>query len=312
MCRFVLHMGIHITDLTKNYGQQRAVNGISINVHDGEIVGFLGPNGAGKSTTMKIITGFLPPTSGEVIVDRYNVRTHPFDVKKITGYLPEHNPLYPDLYVHEYLRFSGSLFGLHGRALRDRVGEMIELCGLTREQNKRIQDLSKGYKQRVGLAHALLHDPRVLILDEPTSGLDPNQILEIRKLIKDISLNKTVIFSTHIMQEVKALCDRVVVINRGQIVADDTLDNLLSTKKNSRTFILEFEKEIHPESLKAIPGVTEIVALNVRKFQVMSDTGSDLRPEIFRFAADRNLSLIGLTQEESSLENIFRDLTAQQ
>lgn len=304
-------MGLRIHNLTKVYGRQRAVNNISFEADKGEIVGFLGPNGAGKSTTMKIVTGYLPPTHGVVTVDQFDVTQRPLDVKKITGYLPEHNPLYLDLYVHEYLRFCGGLFGLKGTALRTRVGEMIELCGLTREQNKRIQALSKGYRQRVGLAQALLHNPSVLILDEPTSGLDPNQLLEIRKLIRETSKNKTVIFSTHIMQEVQALCDRVVVINKGSIVANDTLGNLLQQSGRTFSVIVEFEGVVAMDELRQLKGAKEIVQLPDQKFRVVPHDNADVRAELFRFAADKNLSLVGLKQEENSLEHIFRQLTDQ-
>lgn len=303
-------MTLQIRNLTKVYGQQRAVNGISFEVGTGEVVGFLGPNGAGKSTTMKISTGFLPPGSGQVLVDGVDVVENPIAVKKITGYLPEHNPLYLDLFVHEYLRFIGSLYGLKGKQLKMRIAEIIELCGLTLEQNKKIEALSKGYRQRVGLAQALIHDPHVLILDEPTSGLDPNQILEIRKLIKETSTNKTVIFSTHIMQEVKALCDRVIVINKGNIVADDRLENLMSRQQENRVVVVEFERNVTEEDLRQIPGVLSIEKIDALRYRITSTSTADLRPEIFRFAADKNLSLVGLKQEESSLENIFRELTA--
>lgn len=303
-------MTLQIRNLTKIYGQQRAVNAISFTVHTGEIVGFLGPNGAGKSTTMKISTSYLPPTSGQVLVDNLDVVENPIAVKKITGYLPEHNPLYLDLYVHEYLRFIGSLYGFSGKELKRRVAEMIELCGLTLEQNKKIEALSKGYRQRVGLAQALIHNPKVLILDEPTSGLDPNQILEIRNLIKETSKDKTVIFSTHIMQEVQAICDRVVVINKGEIVADDQLENLLNSRSSTRTIVAEFEGNVNEEDLRKIAGVHSLEKMGAHTYRLTSATNVDLRPEIFRFAADKNLSLVGLKQEESSLENIFRELTA--
>ncbi|HET9053272.1 MAG TPA: ATP-binding cassette domain-containing protein, partial [Cyclobacteriaceae bacterium] len=276
------------------------------------IVGFLGPNGAGKSTTMKIATGYVPPTSGEVVVAGFDVTAQPLAVKKITGYLPEHNPLYTDMYVHEYLGFAGKLYGLRGSALKSRVAEMIELCGLTVEQNKKIETLSKGYRQRVGLAQALIHNPQVLILDEPTTGLDPNQILEIRSLIKNISRNKTVIFSTHIMQEVSALCDRVIVINKGTLVADDSLSNLMKRQGKRVTLVAEFEGVVPEHDLSNITGVDTVVKLDVGKFRIHAKEGTDVRPEIFRFAADRNLSLLGLKQEEGSLENIFRELTAKQ
>ena len=304
-------MSLVIQNLTKIYGEQKAINNVSFTVQTGEIVGFLGPNGAGKSSTMKIATCYLPPTSGRVLVGGFDVVEQPMLVKQITGYLPEHNPLYLDLYVHEYLAFIGGLYGLRGARLKDRTREMIELCGLTNEQNKRIETLSKGYRQRVGLAQALLHDPKVLILDEPTSGLDPNQLVEIRKLIKDISRNKTVIFSTHIMQEVQALCDRVVVINKGELVADDTLTNLLHRDGKGTTLLAEFEGNVTAEQLAALKGVRQVTVVEGFKFRITTDGETDLRPEIFRFAADNNLSLIGLKQEESSLENIFRELTAQ-
>jgi ABC-2 type transport system ATP-binding protein len=302
-------MSLYIENLTKNYGLQKAVDNVSFSVEEGEIVGFLGPNGAGKSTTMKIATSFLPPTSGVVKVGGFDVTNNALEIKKITGYLPEHNPLYLDLYVHEYLNFIGGLYGLKGSTLKARIAEIIELCGLSKEQNKRIEALSKGYRQRVGLAQALIHDPKVLILDEPTTGLDPNQILEIRKLIKDISKNKTVLFSTHIMQEVQALCDRVVVINRGVIVADDRVENLLRNDSGTTSIVVEFEGGVSIEDLKKLQGVSEVIALDKTKFRLQAKAGVDLRPEIFRFAADKNLSLVGLRQEERTLENVFKSLT---
>lgn len=302
-------MSLQLKNLTKLYGSQKAVNNISFNVNEGEIVGFLGPNGAGKSTTMKIATCFLPPTSGEAWIGGFNVTEKPMQVKQITGYLPEHNPLYLDLYVHEYLSFIGKLYGLRGSILKRRVNEMVDLCGLAVEQNKKIEALSKGYRQRVGLAQALIHDPKILILDEPTSGLDPNQLIEIRKLIKTISEHKTVLFSTHIMQEVEALCDRVIVINKGEIVADDKLDRILKLQGAQAVIIVEFERDVHPDQLKSLTGVKEVQRLGSHLFKVIADSAVDVRPEIFRFAADNNLSLMGLKQEEGSLENIFRDLT---
>lgn len=302
-------MSLQLKNLTKIYGEQKAVNEISFDIRQGEIVGFLGPNGAGKSTTMKIATGFLPPTSGEAWVGGFNVVEKPMEVKQITGYLPEHNPLYLDLYVHEYLAFIGRLYGLRGKRLTNRVKEIVDLCGLTPEQNKRIEALSKGYRQRVGLAQALIHDPKILILDEPTSGLDPNQLVEIRKLIKTISKEKTVLFSTHIMQEVQALCDRVIIINKGQIVADNKLELILKSHSDAEVIVVQFGNSIDLEKMKSISGVREIVPLENFTYKVISDGTVDVRPEIFRFAADYSLSLIGLKQEEHSLENIFRDLT---
>ncbi len=305
-------MSLIVKNLLKQYGSQKAVDHISFSVGAGEIVGFLGPNGAGKSTTMKIATGYVPPTEGEVLVAGYNVVQQPLAVKQATGYLPEHNPLYLDMYVHEYLGFAGKLYGITGKTLKNRVGEMIELCGLTVEQNKKIETLSKGYRQRVGLAQALIHNPQVLILDEPTTGLDPNQILEIRALIKNISRNKTVIFSTHIMQEVSALCDRVIVINKGQLVADDSLSNLMKHQTQTTAWVVEFEGVVREDVLAQIPGVEKVVLLHDSTFRIIPAAGADVRPEIFRFAADQKLSLLGLKQEEGSLENIFRQLTAKQ
>ena len=302
-------MSLIVDRLSKVYGAQRAVSDISFEVKKGEIVGFLGPNGAGKSTTLKIATSYLPPTSGRVLVGGHDVVTHPMLVKRITGYLPEHNPLYLDLYVHEYLGFVGKLYGLGGSRLKQRVKEMIGLCGLTREQNKRIENLSKGYRQRIGLAQALIHDPEVLILDEPTSGLDPNQLVEIRKLIREISVDKTVIFSTHIMQEVEAICERVVVINKGEIVANDRLANLLSDRGARNSVVVEFESALDITELQLLNGVEKIMDLGGNRYRVHYAPGVDIRPELFRYAADKRLSLIGLRQEENSLETIFRELT---
>lgn len=304
-------MSLIVNNLVKIYGVQRAVNNISFSVHENEIVGFLGPNGAGKSTTMKIATGFLPATSGEVRVGDFNVSEQPLQVKRIIGYLPEHNPLYLDMYVHEHLRFIGNVYGLSSSRLSQRVGEMIELCGLTREQNKKIETLSKGYRQRVGLALALIHDPQVLILDEPTSGLDPNQIVEIRKLIKEISVNKTVLFSTHIMQEVQAMCDRVIVINKGEIVADDSLVNLLQQDNKSIAIEVEFETAVEIAELKSLPFVKEVISLGGNKYKLIGIGEVDLRPEVFRFTSERRISLLGLKKEEVSLESVFRELTAE-
>jgi ABC-2 type transport system ATP-binding protein len=305
-------MSLAVQHLTKIYGSQKAVNNITFSVSRGEIVGFLGPNGAGKSTKMKIATSYLPPTGGRVLVEGYDSAAQPMEVKRVIGYLPEHNPLYLDLYVHEYLSFSGKLYGMKGVTLKKRVKEMISRCGLGEEQNKKIESLSKGYRQRVGLAQALLHDPTVLILDEPTSGLDPNQILEIRNLIRDISKDKTVIFSTHIMQEVEALCDRVVVINKGEIVADDTVQNLKLNTTSSSVVIIDFEIDVDKELLGNLSGVSRVektASSPTHQYKLYSENGVDLRPEIFRFAADKKLSLIGLKQEEGSLENVFHNLT---
>lgn len=302
-------MSLQVSNLTKIYGQQKAVNNISFEVLPGEIVGFLGPNGAGKSTTMKISTGYMPPTAGQVLVKGMDVTTQSLQVRKVMGYLPEHNPLYLDMYVHEYLHFVGKVFELPTRELKNRVGEIIALCGLDREQNKKIEQLSKGYRQRVGLAQALIHNPQVLVLDEPTTGLDPNQILEIRKLIKEISASKTVIFSTHIMQEVQAICNRVIVINQGELVADAPVADLLNSQPQVQ-IIVEFDKPIDEQKLAALAGVQQLVVVSSGVYKLTAVQGADLRPEVFRFATENNLSLVGLKQEQLSLEEIFRSLTA--
>ena len=303
-------MSLEVLGLSKQYGKQKAVDNISFSVQEGEIVGFLGPNGAGKSTTMKIATCYLPPTEGSVRVNGLDVQKQPLSVRKILGYLPEHNPLYLDMYVHEYLRFIGSLHGLGGSKLRQRVGEVVALCGLEREQNKPIQALSKGYRQRVGLAQALVHDPKVLILDEPTTGLDPNQILEIRQLIKNISSHKTVVFSTHIMQEVQALCDRVVIIDRGKIVADSPVEMLRERSTEGRIISVEFERPIDTALLRSIEGIRELEQPAENRYILYANEDRQVRSRIFRVAADNDLPLIGLRQEESSLENIFQQLTS--
>lgn len=302
-------MSLQVSNLTKIYGQQKAVNNISFEVLPGEIVGFLGPNGAGKSTTMKISTGYMPPTAGQVLVNGMDVTTQSLQVRKVMGYLPEHNPLYLDMYVHEYLHFVGKVFELSTRELKSRVGEIIALCGLDREQNKKIEQLSKGYRQRVGLAQALIHNPQVLVLDEPTTGLDPNQILEIRRLIKEISTSKTVIFSTHIMQEVQAICNRVIVINQGELVADAPVADLLNSQPQVQ-IIVEFDKPIDEQKLAALAGVQQLVVVSSGVYKLTAAQGADLRPEVFRFATENNLSLVGLKQEQLSLEEIFRSLTA--
>lgn len=304
-------MSLSVSHLTKVFGQQRAVNDITFSIEKGEIVGFLGPNGAGKSTTMKMATGYLPATSGSIQVNGLDVTTHSIQVRKMMGYLPEHNPLYLDMYVHEYLHFIGKVFEIPGSRLKSRVAEIIDLCGLTPEQNKKIETLSKGYRQRVGLAQALIHNPEVLILDEPTTGLDPNQILEIRKLIKQISSDKTVIFSTHIMQEVQAICDRVIVINKGEIVADDSVNNLLATQAQT-DIVVEFNGEVNAEELLVLIGVEKVTVVKSGVYRLKAKNGADLRAEVFKFATERKLSLIGLKQEENTLEDIFRSLTVKE
>ncbi|MFC5271709.1 gliding motility-associated ABC transporter ATP-binding subunit GldA [Adhaeribacter terreus] len=302
-------MSVEVKNLIKIYGSQRAVDDISFTVKSGEIVGFLGPNGAGKSTTMKIATCYVPPTSGTVKVCGFDVEENPVEVRKHVGYLPEHNPLYLDMYVKEYLEFIGSLHNLSGSALQKRVKEMVDLVGLQLEQGKKIGALSKGYRQRVGLAQALVHNPDVLILDEPTTGLDPNQIQEIRTVIKNIGREKTVIFSTHIMQEVAAICDRVVIINRGKLVADSSVADLESNTKGQRVTIAEFESAADERLLQALPQVKEVKKLEGNSYRIVSAKTEDPRAAISKLAAEQNWILLGLRQEENSLEKVFQQLT---
>jgi ABC-2 type transport system ATP-binding protein len=302
-------MSVEVKHLTKIFGTQKAVNDISFSVGAGQILGFLGPNGAGKSTTMKIATCYLPPTSGTITINGFDVQENPIEVRKHVGYLPEHNPLYLDMYVHEYLQFIGSLHGLSGRVLKERVKDMVALTGLSVEQRKKIGALSKGYRQRVGLAQALVHDPKVLILDEPTTGLDPNQIQEIMQLIRNVGKDKTVIFSTHIMQEVAAICDRVVIINRGQLVADSEVALLNSKAKDARVIMVQFENQINPELLKKLPGVTQVTNVQGNAYRLTARPNTDVRSEVFRLAAEQKWGLLELKQEENSLEKIFQELT---
>ena len=300
-------MSVEVKNLTKIYGEQRAVNDISFTAKKGEVLGFLGPNGAGKTTTMKIITCFIPQTEGDVTVSGYDVVENPIEVRRNIGYLPEHNPLYKDMYVKEYLSFIAGMHKISNK--RQRVSEMIDMTGLGREQNKLIGALSKGYRQRVGLAQAMLHDPDVLILDEPTSGLDPNQLVEIRGLIKQIGEEKTVIFSTHIMQEVQALCDRVIIINKGDLVANDSIDTLTNRVTGERIVTIEFVENVSKSSLSKIKGVTRVEKLANNKWKLASGLKIDIRPAAFHFAVAEKLTLIEMSQETVSIENIFQQLT---
>lgn len=302
-------MSIRVNNLTKIFGEQKALDQVTFTANKGEILGFLGPNGAGKSTTMKIITGYLAFNSGEVEVAGIDVAENPIRVKSKVGYLPEHNPLYLEMYVREYLEFIGKIYGMSGAPLKSRIDEIVEMCGLTREQNKKIEALSKGYRQRVGLGQALIHDPEILVLDEPTTGLDPNQILEIRELIRQTSKDKTVIFSSHIMQEVQALCDRVVVIDKGIIVADDKIDTLKSEKIEVATLLLEFSESINMDDLKAMEGVVSVDDLASNKYRIKATTKEDIRPLLFDYASSKSIKLLGLQQEEVTMENVFRELT---
>jgi len=301
-------VSVIVNQLTKVYGTQIAVNHISFTAEPGKIVGFLGPNGAGKSTTMKMITGFIPPSDGTASVCGFDINTQSMDVRKCLGYLPENNPLYLDMYVKEFLAFVAGLQQLNN--VESRIKEMIEQTGLEREQYKKISQLSKGYRQRVGLAQAMLHDPKVLILDEPTTGLDPNQLVEFRKLIKQLGKEKTVILSTHIMQEVEAVCDQVVIINKGLIVANDETKNLQAAVLQQVTYVVEFDQVIQKQDLLKIEGVIAAQGLADKSWVLQTNTLVDVRKNIFDFAVKNNLVLLSIQKEEEKLEDIFRKLTA--
>ena len=305
-------MSIEVKSLLKVYGEQKAVNNISFTVGKGEIVGFLGPNGAGKSTTMKIITGYLHQSAGEAYVCGMNVNDDPLSTKKMTGYLPEGNALYYDMYVREYLEFISEIHKIKSRLLsgqKSKIENVIELTGLNGESKKRIGQLSKGYKQRVGLAAALIHDPEVLILDEPTSGLDPNQIVEIREVIKQQGKNKTVLFSSHILQEVEAICERVIIINKGEIVADDKLSNLRQ-RSNTNIVKVSFKESLEEEWTRNLSLVRSFSKTDAHNWQLTTDNPEQLRKQILEFALQHNLNIVSLQSENTSLEEIFRSLTA--
>ena len=301
-------MSIEVSHLVKQYGQQKAVDGISFSVKKNEIVGFLGPNGAGKSTTLKMSTGYVTPTSGTVEIAGIDVNQHPIEIKQRIGYLPEHNPLYLDMFVHEYLHFSGKFFGIKGKELRKKTLNVIDMCQLGVEQNKKIGQLSKGYRQRVGLAQALLHEPEVLILDEPTTGLDPNQIVEVRDLIKTISIDRTVLFSTHIMQEVQAICDRVIIIDNGQIVADDSLSHILEGSAK-QVLEIEFETTVDEARLLDFKGVKQVLNRANNVYEIEIEFLEDARPEMMKYIANLGLPLIGIKQKETTMEEVFNALT---
>ena len=300
-------MSIITNDITKVYGSQIVLDHININIGKGEIVGLLGPNGAGKSTLMKILTGYIPPTLGTASIYGHDVLFETEQVKRIVGYLPEHNPLYHDMYIKEYLEFVAGIHKL-GKDSKIRIREIIEKTGLGPEQNKKIGTLSKGYRQRVGLAQALIHNPEVLILDEPTSGLDPNQLLEIRELIKGIGKEKTVILSTHIMQEVEAICSRAIIINLGKIVADGPTAELSNIQKHDIVTV-EFETLTSEKQLLSIPGVARVVKVNDLLWKLEAKPGEDIRPRVNRFAVENNLTLLSLHREEHNLEQVFQELT---
>jgi ABC-2 type transport system ATP-binding protein len=299
-------MSIEVKGLLKQYGEQKAVNQISFTINKGEIVGFLGPNGAGKSTTMKMITGYLEPDAGEVRVSGIDVKKDPMAAKKRIGYLPETNALYYEMYVREYLDFIADVHEIKNK--KERIGEVIRLTGLSPESKKRVGQLSKGYKQRVGLAAALLHDPEVLILDEPTSGLDPNQIIEIRNVIKEQGKNKLVLFSSHILQEVEAICDRVIIINKGRIVADDKLQNL--QRRSSLNIVkVSFKEPLEAEWLKRLKGVQLVHKLDAYSWTLETTEPDTVRRELKKLEAENNLDIVSLQSESQSLEEIFRTLT---
>lgn len=303
-------MSVIVSNLTKTFGLQHAVNDLSFEARPGQILGFLGPNGAGKSTTMKMITTYLQPTSGTATVCGHDISKDQMEVRRHIGYLPEHNPLYKDMYIKEYLQFVARIHKVD--KAQQRISELIETTGLQKEQHKLISSISKGYRQRVGLAQALLHDPDVIILDEPTSGLDMNQLIEIRALIKKLGETKTVIFSTHIMQEVQALCDRVIIINEGQLVADDPIDRLQNRLKGEDVIHLELDKKYDVKSLESITGVTSVNRISDTRFTIIADSQSDVRPDVFRAATQQNWVILEMRREQKNVEYIFQQLTKKQ
>jgi ABC-2 type transport system ATP-binding protein len=301
-------MSIKVSGVTKTYGEQKALNNVSFEVKTGEIVGFLGPNGAGKSTMMKIITGFIPPTSGNVLINGEESGTDNPEIRRKIGYLPENNPLYPEMYVREYLGFVASVYRI---PVKKAVDEIIQATGLSPEQHKKIGALSKGYRQRVGLAQALIHSPEILVLDEATTGLDPNQIVEIRNLIKEAGREKTVMFSTHIMQEVEAICSRIIIIDNGTIVADEAKSDIYSRiSQPGQKIIVEFDSDADKNELAAITNVKSVVKIKEKTWEIEANGEADIRPLIFSFAVSRNLTVLSMQKQETNLEDIFRQLTA--
>lgn len=296
-------MSIQVKDISKSYGTQKALSEVAFEISKGEVVGFLGPNGAGKSTLMRILTTYLEADSGSAEISGHDVNAEPKNVQRAVGYLPENNPLYPDMYVKEYLDYQADFFGLG----KDTIEAVIQRTGLEPEAHKKIRQLSKGYKQRVGLAAALLHDPEVLILDEPTTGLDPNQLIEIRKMIREIGAQKTILLSTHILKEVEAVCDRVIIINKGQIVADESLEAL--RKKQEQVIEVEFDYRVEEVLLQKLPHVRSVKNRTGFVYEISFDTEKDMRPALFDFAHDNELKTLQLSRKNISLEQLFTELT---
>lgn len=306
----LLFMSIVVKEVSKQYGSQLAVNQVSFEVHTGEIVGFIGPNGAGKSTTMKMITGTLSPDKGAIWINDLPVLDHQKEIRGMIGYLPENNPLYPDMYIREYLQYVAGLYGLNGKAARERISIVIEMTALTREISKKIGNLSKGYRQRVGLAQALIHDPGILVLDEPTSGLDPNQLVEIRNLVSSIGKEKTVLLSTHILQEVEAICDRVLIINNGKIVADENAQRLKEKSEGRlQTILIEVDGPTDQEIWKKLPFIDDVKSIGSNQFLLETQELRDIRGDVFNFAVSQGLTILSLSLKKLSLEEVFRELT---
>lgn len=301
---------IEVNNISKLYGEQKALDNINLKIDKGEVVGLLGPNGAGKSTLMKILTSYLTPTSGEVFINGFDVQEESIRIKQFIGYLPEHNPLYQDMYIKEYLKFILKMYKLRKPADKS-VSDILFLTGLEPEQHKKIGALSKGYRQRVGIAQALIHDPDILILDEPTSGLDPNQIIDIRKIISDLGKEKTVILSTHIMQEVEAICDRVVIIDHGKIVADDSTANLSRVSTNNLQFQVEFKEDVPQGKILEISHVARTKKISEKIWLIETDGKKDIREQIFKFAVANKYNVLSLSQNELKMEDVFRSLTNQ-
>jgi ABC-2 type transport system ATP-binding protein len=304
-------MSIQVTGITKSYGTQLAVNNVSFSVRTGEVVGFIGPNGAGKSTTMKIITGTLPPDEGMVTINDLSTLEHQRAIRRLIGYLPEHNPLYLEMYVREYLQYVAGLYLIRGKNARERIVRVIEMAGLSPEMHKKIGALSKGYRQRVGLAQALIHDPEILILDEPTTGLDPNQLMEIRNLIAGIGKEKTVLLSTHILQEVEAICDRVLIINRGEIVADEMAETLKEKGEHqTQTIHVELEASADPQLWGKLLFINHVKSIGENQYLLETPEMRDVRADIFNFAVSQGLTILSLSLKKKSLEEVFREITS--